>query len=234
MNLGIMQPYFLPYIGYFQLINAVDKFVVYDNIKYTKKGWINRNRILVNGKDEFVTLPLKNAHDYLDINQRRLADSYPLEKRKILNKVRENYRNAICYPRVYKLLEEILDFEDMNLFQFVSHSLELVCMYLGIDTEFIVSSTLPIDHMLKAEDKVLAICKYLNSDSYINPIGGLELYSRARFNENNMGLRFLRTNPIVYPQLVNGFVPNLSILDVMMFNRKESITNFLKSEYELI
>lgn len=234
MKLGIMQPYFLPYIGYFQLIDAVDKFVIYDNIKYTKKGWINRNRILVNGKDEFVTLPLKHAHDHLDINQRRLADSYPLEKRKILNKVRENYRRAVCYPGVYKLLEEILDFEDINLFQFVSHSLELVCKYLGIDTEFVVSSTLPIDHMLKAEDKVLAICKYLNTDSYINPIGGLELYSRARFRENNLDLRFLRTNPIVYPQQANEFVSNLSILDVMMFNHKESITSFLKSEYELI
>lgn len=234
MKLGIMQPYFLPYIGYFQLIHLVDKFVVYDNVKYTKKGWINRNRILVDGKDEYVTLPLKNDSDYLNIDQRYLSASFFSEKEKILRRVRENYRKAACFTEVYHLLEDILNFGNTNLFQFVFNSLKLVCKYLNIDTEFIVSSTLPIDHMLKAEDKVRAICKQLNADIYINPIGGLELYSRGRFNENDIDLRFLRSNPIVYSQLSTEFFPNMSILDVMMFNRKESIVVFLNSGYTLI
>lgn len=234
MKIGIMQPYFLPYIGYFQLIKMVDKFVIYDNIKYTKKGWINRNRILVKGRDEFITLPLKNASDHLDVNQRRLADSFPIEKRKILSKVRENYQKAVYFSEVYELLEEVLDFEDMNLFQFVLNSLKMICRYLEIDTEFVISSTLPIDHTLKAEDKVLAICKNLDSDEYVNPIGGLKLYSRERFRENNIRLQFLGAKPIFYPQLANEFVPNLSILDVIMFNHKESISIFLKNEFELM
>lgn len=234
MKISIMQPYFLPYIGYFQLINMVDIFVIYDNIKYTKKGWINRNRILVNGKYDFITLPLKNASDYLDVNQRRLVDSFSIEKMKILSKVRENYRKAVNFSRIYGLLEEILDFGDMNLFQFVFNSVKVICRYLEIDTELVVSSTLPIDHTLKAEDKVLAICKQLNSNEYINPIGGVELYSSDRFRENNVHLQFLRMNPIVYQQFGNEFVPNLSILDVIMFNRKESVSAFLKNEFELI
>jgi len=234
MKLGIMQPYFLPYIGYFQLIKIVDKFVIYDNIKYTKKGWINRNRILVNSKDEFITLPLKNASDHLNVNQRRLANSFYIEKRKILNKVRENYRNAPCFSEVFELLEKIFDFEDMNLFKFVFNSLKLVCNYLDIETELIVSSTLPIDHGLKAEDKVLAICKCLNASSYFNSIGGLELYSRERFKENKINLRFLKAKPIIYSQLGLNFIPNMSILDLMMLNRKECVIGFLKNEYELI
>ncbi len=94
MKVAIMQPYFLPYIGYFQLINAVDKFVIYDNIEFTKKGWINRNRILVNGKDEFISLPITKASDFLHANQRYLASNFENEKNKILRKIKESYRKA--------------------------------------------------------------------------------------------------------------------------------------------
>ncbi len=234
MKLGIMQPYFLPYIGYFQLINVVDKFVVYDNIKYTKKGWINRNRILVNGRDEYITLPLTSSSDSFYINQRRLADTFSTDKRKILNKVRENYRNAVCFSIVYTILEEILEFQNNNLFDFVFNSVKIVCNYLDISTEFIVSSTLPIDHALKAEDKVITICKQQGAAMYINPIGGMELYSKERFQSNDVDLKFLQSNPKDYPQLGSGFVSNLSILDVMMFNQKDKITTILNNEYELM
>lgn len=234
MKLGIMQPYFLPYIGYFQLINVVDKFVVYDNIKYTKKGWINRNRILVNGKDEYITLPLISASDYFYINQRRLVDTFSTDRRKILNKVRENYRNAVCFSIVYKVLEEILEFQNKNLFEFIFNSLKIVCNYLDITTEFVISSTLPIDHALKAEDKVITICKQQDAAMYINPIGGMELYSKERFKANHIDLKFLRTNPRDYPQFGGRFVPNLSILDVMMCNQKDKIMTILNNEYELI
>lgn len=234
MKLGIMQPYFLPYIGYFQLINLVDKFVIYDNIKYTKKGWINRNRILVNGKDEYITLPLTNASDYFYINQRRLADTFSIDRKKILNRVKENYRTAACFSVVYKILEEILEFQDKNLFEFIFNSLKIVCNYLDISTEFIVSSTLPIDHALKAEDKVIAICKYLDTVIYINPVGGMELYSKERFKANNINLKFLRSDPIEYPQTGRGFIRNLSILDVMMYNQKDEVAMILNNQYELM
>lgn len=234
MKLGIMQPYFLPYIGYFQLINTVDKFVLYDNIKYTKKGWINRNRILLNGRDEFITLPLKKGSDFLNINQRYLAKSFLLEKKKVLRKVEEGYRTAPHFPETYELFEDILDFDNSNLFHFVFNSLMVVCNHLKIGEEFIFSSTLPIDHTLKAEDKVLAICKQMNTDHYINPIGGVKLYSKENFTKNNIALSFLSSNPIVYPQPSTEFIPNLSILDVMMFNDKEKILRFVNTEYTLI
>ena len=84
MKLAIMQPYFFPYIGYFQLIKSVDEFVIYDNIQYTKKGWINRNRILVNGTDYLISLPLKKDSDYLNVVDRQLAESWEKDRTKLL------------------------------------------------------------------------------------------------------------------------------------------------------
>ena len=92
MRIAIMQPYLFPYIGYFQLMNAVDEFVIYDNIEFTKKGWINRNRILVNGRDSFITVPLKKDSDYLDVRDRYLADSWPSERVTILYRIKQSYR----------------------------------------------------------------------------------------------------------------------------------------------
>lgn len=232
MKLGIMQPYFLPYIGYFQLINAVDVFVVYDNIKYTKKGWINRNRILVNEKEIYITLPLKRDSDFLNVDQRYLVNTFPVQKRKLLRQVEENYHKAPYFADVIELFKSIMDYDNPNLFRFIFNSLKLVCRYLGIHKEFIVSSTLPIDHTLKGEDKVLAICKEMKADAYVNPAGGKKLYSRKRFKENNINLYFLSVNSISYPQLNQVFVPNMSILDVLMFNDTEKIARFLE-EYTL-
>ncbi|HBA54164.1 WbqC family protein [Syntrophorhabdus aromaticivorans] len=227
MKIGIMQPYFFPYIGYFQLMNAVDEFVVYDNIEFTKKGWINRNRILANGKDYFVTIPLKKDSDYLDVRDRCLADSWPSGRAKMLNRMKEAYRKAPQFDVVYPVIERCLHFEDANLFNFIFYTLTQVKAYLGISTFFIKSSAIPIDHTLKAEKKVIAICKARNADVYVNPIGGIELYTKDEFKNQGIDLYFLKADGFEYKQFNNGFIPWLSIIDVMMFNSKETITNML-------
>src|SRR6188768_4511537 len=112
MSIAIMQPYLFPYIGYFQLMAAVDEFVVYDNIEFTKKGWINRNRILVNGKDTFITLPLKKGSDYLNVNDRYLADSWLTDRTKLMNKVTEAYRKAPQFNLAYPVIKKCIFFED--------------------------------------------------------------------------------------------------------------------------
>lgn len=131
-SIAIMQPYFLPYIGYFQLINSVDEFVVYDNIQFTKRCWIHRNRILENGKDVFISLPLKKDSDYLNVNERYLADNFLEYKIKILNKIKNNYRRAPFYSTVHSLIERIFEYENHNLFEFVFNSIIEVCNFLGI------------------------------------------------------------------------------------------------------
>ena len=233
MKLAIMQPYFFPYIGYFQLINAVDEFVIYDNIEYTKKGWINRNRILVNGNDSYITLPLKKDSDYLDIRDRRLADTWSVEKNKVLNRISRAYGKAPHFNVVYPIIENSVLFEDDNLFNFIRNSLFLVCAYLEISTSFLISSAISIDHELKSEKKILEICKNRKADMYFNPIGGVHLYSKEIFKNESIELHFLKTNDFSYQQFNNDFVPFLSIIDVMMFNSKEEIKKYLNSFYTL-
>lgn len=233
MRLAIMQPYFFPYIGYFQLMNAVDEFVVYDNIEFTKKGWISRNRILVNGKDSYITLTLKKDSDYLHVKDRCLAETWQFDKIKLLNRIRESYKKAPEFNSVLPLIEQCLLYEESNLFKFIFNSLNLIREFLSIQTNLIISSTIPIDHLLKSESKVIAICKIRNASIYINPIGGTSLYSKEKFRSQGIGLSFLKSNEHTYNQLNDNFVPWLSIIDVMMFNSKERLNTLLNSCYTL-
>lgn len=234
MKLAIMQPYLFPYIGYFQLMNAVDEFVVYDNIQYSKKGWINRNRILVNGTDAYITFPLKKDSDYLNVKDRYLSDNWAQERKKTLNRITESYRKAPYFKEVYPLLEKIVLFEENNLFKFTYNSLILLKEYLGIKTEFSISSDISIDHSLKSEKKVIEICKAKKADTYINPIGGLELYKKEEFKKEGIDIHFLKTTNVNYKQFDNNFVPMLSIIDVMMFNAMENITKMIQNNFTLI
>jgi hypothetical protein len=226
-KIAIMQPYFFPYIGYFQLIHSVDEFVVYDNIEFTKKGWINRNRILVNGIDVYISLPLKKDSDFLHVKDRFLADTWDVERKKMLNRIIESYRKAPFFRETYEVLERCIMYEDHNLFNFIFHSVLTLVNYLNIDTKLTVSSTLSIDHQLKSEDKVIAICKLQQAGVYINPIGGVSLYDKERFLSHNLELKFQKSNTINYKQFNKEFIPWLSIIDVMMFNSKDDLASFL-------
>jgi hypothetical protein len=226
-----MQPYFLPYIGYFQLLNAVDKYVIYDNIQYTKKGWINRNRILQNGKDVMISIPLEKDSDYLDIKDRQISGNF--DRKKLINQIKESYRKAPYLAEVMLVVEDIINYGEENLFLYIYNSVTRIYGYLGIDTEIVVSSALNIDHSLKGQDKVIAICKELGATDYYNAIGGQELYNTEDFRKENIDLHFVSSNPVEYRQFNNEFIPWLSILDVMMFNPKEDIKKML-NDYQLI
>lgn len=222
-----MQPYFLPYIGYFQLIAAVDAFIVYDNIQFSKKGWFHRNRMLQNGKDEYFSLPLKKDSDYLDVRERSLSDTWPAEREKLLRKISENYRKAPYFSETFPWIEAIFQHEDHNLFGFVFHSLKQVCARLKITTPLIVSSTLDIDHTLKSQDKVLALVKAAGGKTYLNPIGGWDLYATETFAAAGVNLEFHKAKSIQYEQGKGEFVPWLSILDLLMYNSEDQVISWL-------
>ena len=137
MKIAIMQPYLFPYIGYFQLMNAVDEFIVYDNIQFTKKGWINRNRILFNEKDIYISLPLKKDSDYLDIINRTLADTWLKDREKMINRLIEGYKKAPFFESTFPVIKNAILFEETNLFKFIFHSLQLLNEYLDINTRLI-------------------------------------------------------------------------------------------------
>lgn len=228
MKLAIMQPYFMPYIGYWQLLQAVDKFVIYDNIQFSKKGWFHRNRILANNTDKIFTLPLKKDSDYLNVNERFLGGDYVKQNEKTLRIIKNSYSKTPYFKEVYPIIENIFRYEDSNLFNFTFNSIKEINKYLNINTDIIISSNVGIDHNgLNGQDKVLAIVKELNAKEYINTIGGVDLYEKQIFENNNVELHFLKSNTIEYQQLNNNFIPWLSIIDVMMFNNTDEINNYL-------
>lgn len=228
MKVAIMQPYFLPYIGYWQLLRSVDKFVVYDDVEYTKKGWINRNRYLSSsGKIENFTIPIKKDSDYIDVKERIVSPTFSKERVKLLNKIRESYRNSINFKEGYQLFSDILLYEEDNLFLFILNSIEKIKSYLGIDTEIVISSSLD-NRNLKAQERVIDSCIKLGGEIYINPPGGRELYNESDFQAQGLTLEFLDVSLKSYSQVqVAEFEPALSILDVIFNVPQDQLAGYL-------
>ncbi len=229
MTLAIMQPYLFPYIGYWQLINAVDTFVIYDDVNFIKQGYINRNYILSNGKSQQFTLELMGASSNKLIKEIEIGNNV----NKILKTIKQSYIKAPLLENVIILLEEILTNKEKNLAKYIGYSLEIISNYLNINTKFIYSSDIKKDNNLKAQDKILDICKKLEATNYINTIGGQELYNKEIFKENGIELNFLKTELVEYKQFKNDFIPYLSIIDILMFIKKSDIRIIL-DRYELI
>jgi WbqC-like protein family. len=229
MKLGIMQPYFMPYIGYFQLIKAVEIYVVLDDVNYINRGWLNRNNILVNGVKNLFTIKLKGATQNKLINEIEIEDDFL----KLVKTIKINYGKAPFYKDVILLVERILSYKNKGLSEFVINSLKEIISYLHIDTQILISSKLEKDCSLKCQDRILNICSALGADVFINAIGGQKLYDKAEFASCGVDLKFIQTELVPYKQLKNEFIPFLSILDVMMFNSVEEV-NVMLDKYDLI
>jgi len=228
MKLAIMQPYFLPYIGYWQLINAVDKFVVYDDVTFIKGGWINRNNILADGKKQLFTIKLDGSSSFKLINQIGILDDFI----KLQKTISMNYSKAPYFQDVWRVLNSIFAFDKSNLADFIFNSTVIINKYLGIGTELLRSSDLEKDECLKSQERVIDICVRLKANKYYNSIGGKELYDAHEFNKHGIELRFLRTTHKPYAQFKNECVMGLSILDMMMFCSPKEIKVML-DKYDL-
>ena len=233
MKVAIMQPYLFPYIGYFQLINAVDKFVIYDDVQFIKGGWINRNRFLIDGKEKMITFNIKKDSTFLKINQRYFVNDIKIIFAKHLDTISHSYKKAPNFKDICLLLKKIFSYDEKNVSKFIINSLRELCKYMDINTELLISSNLNNKNALKGEERVIYINKILNSSHYINSIGGVELYNRSNFEKNGIKINFLKSKEITYNQFYFDFVPNLSIIDVLMFNSRNKIKDLLK-EYKLI
>jgi hypothetical protein len=232
MQIAIMQPYFLPYIGYFQLMNLVDRFVIYDNIEYTKNGWINRNRLLRNGEPVIFTLPIQKDSDFLDIRDRRVAENF--DPKKLENQISGAYAKAPEFHATMPVVRDILNHRSSSLFDFLRHALERTCAHIGITTPLIVSSEIEGNTSLRKQERVLDICARMEASRYVNPIGGVDLYNPNAFSERGIELKFLRTASVSYAQFSEPFQANLSILDVMMFNDRGRIRHLIENGFEIV
>ena len=229
MKIAIMQPYLFPYIGYWQLINVVDKFVIFDDVNFINKGFINRNKILVKNKPHQFSLELVGASQNKPINQIQIGNN----SKKLLRTIEQSYKKSPCFNIVYQLIKEIFNHNEKNLSKFIGHSLKKISDFLDIDTMFIYSSDIKKNNDLRNQDKIINICQMLNVTHYINPINGKELYNKKIFERNNIKLNFIKTNSFRYQQFNNQFIPFLSIIDVMMFNNKKD-TKTMLSKFKLI
>lgn len=226
-RIGAMQPYLFPYLGYFQLISAVDIFVLSDDLQYISKGWINRNRVLINGQAQYIQFPLKKDDHLKQINERVLADDFAARSKRLLKAVSQAYARAPCFDTAFPVIERIVNYPETSLARYAENSLRELCDYLHIDTPLLPSSGLCIDPMLDGQDWVIETVKRLDGDVYINAIGGTSLYHFDRFERSGLELKFLRMDDIRYRQFRNDFVPSLSIIDVMMFNDTARIRELL-------
>lgn len=234
MRLALMQPYLFPYIGYFQLLRAVDRFVVYDDVTYIKGGWINRNNILLAGKPFLFTVPVLNVSSFTAIRDTEISYKAPWAE-KLLKTVQQAYRKAPYYTTVHPLVEGVLASGEKTIGALATRSIRTVADYLGLSTEIKPTSSSYGNNALSAQARVLDICRQEGAAEYINSIGGQALYSKDDFRERGINLYFLRSGATPYTQGTGNtpFVPNLSIIDVLMHNSTEE-TRALLDNYELV
>lgn len=229
MKIAVMQPYFFPYIGYWQLINSVDIFIIYDDVNFIKKGYINRNNILINNVKHLFTLALIKSSQNKKINEILIGEN----NKKILRTIEQSYLKAPFFHDIFPIIENIFSNKEKDLSKFLGNSLQIFSKYLDINTKFEYSSMIENDKSLQAQDRLIEISKILNATDYINAIGGEQLYDKNAFSDAGINLSFIQTELINYKQFNNKFIPNLSIIDVMMFNSKEDIKEMLK-KYTLV
>jgi hypothetical protein len=224
-----MQPYFFAYIGYWQLIHAVDRFVILDNVNYIKRGWVNRNRILINNEARYITVPLQHASQ-----NRRICDTYlqysPLWRNKLVKMVEFTYRKASHFDDVFPVIKNIIQHETDNLSEYLMYQLETLAKFLGMNADFVLASHSYENCDLNGRERILHICKCEGAAIYINPQGGEALYSKAEFLQNGLDLKFLIPSATEYKQFCSTHLPWLSIIDVLMFNgfvgTKKLLQNF--------
>jgi hypothetical protein len=225
----VMQPYIFPYLGYFQLIQSVDRFVLYDDVNYIKGGWVNRNFIQRGGVKHLFTISLEKASPNKKINQILIKDTF----KRFLNTIRHFYSKAPFFGSVFPLLEDIAGYNDRNLARFAGNSIILLCSYAGIETEILYSSEIREEKLLSGKERLINICKILGASVYINSIGGERLYDRDDFKNNGIELIFLKPDSDRNCHDQTGIVTHLSIIDVLMYNSQSQIKTLL-NQFSLV
>ena len=236
MTIAVMQPYIFPYLGYYQLVQAVDSFVFFDDVNFINKGWINRNRILINSDAVRFTIPLIKASQNKLINEIEISD-FGKWRTDFLRLIEVNYKKAPCFTFFYEWLDDFLNAKEYSsISELTADSVKSISALLGITAQFLKSSDLEYrsSELQSGQDKIVSICKMLKADHYINPINGMVMYDNERFHSENIVLDFIKMDDVAYDQFQKtDFIPSLSIIDVFMFVNVEEIKKLL-DQYTLV
>lgn len=232
MKVGIMQPYFLPYLGYWQLMNLVDVYVILDDVNYINRGWIERNRILINDEPHYINVPVFGKSQNKLINE-LIVNHDVNEIEKNIRKVELAYKKSISYDKIMPMFEQIIQNKEEHLHAFIKNSLLVISEHLDIHCKFLYSSEIDTSKKYKGKDRIIEICKILGATDYFNSIGGQALYNKEEFCNNGISLKFLKMDDIIYHQGTGKFVPYLSILDVLMNCSYDDVLKML-NKYSLV
>lgn len=234
MKIGIMQPYFMPYIGYWQRIHAVDVHVIFDDVNYIKSGWMHRNRIIINGCTHYLHLSVRKASQNKKINETFIIAEKALQER-MLKTLECSYRKAPFFADAMEVLTDIIMQKEENLAKYLSFQIQKICWYFGIKTKILISSDIDKNNSLKGQEKIMDICKqvgksaYAGGITYVNASSGEHLYNKNDFRNQNLNLEFIKNKSSVYytQMRCESFIPSLSVIDIMMNCSLDSIQKLL-------
>lgn len=229
MKLAVMQPYIFPYIGYFQLIYASGLFLIFDDVSYIVRGYINRNVILSSSGEVRFTIPVLEASRNKNICELKFSSDVG----KALKKIEHNYSRAPYYEAVFPLVERVLKFEERVISSVCMKSYQEIFAYLGVEKEFKRTSDLSYDRDLPAQERIIALCHKFGASCYINTLGGRDLYSKHDFFKAGVDLKFINPWMAAYPQRRKEFFPGLSIIDILMNCSPEEVKEHMNM-YKLV
>jgi hypothetical protein len=232
MKLAIMQPYAFPYLGYFQLIKAVDRFILLDDVDFIKRSWINRNTLADKHGPRKFTIPVNTPKRGQLISAVRLHDAR-LHQRRLLKTIYHFYHRAPFFPLVFPVVEHAVHYDGEDLTAYLHHTLAVLNDYLGIKTPLFRSSELHERKDKRGQERIIEICHAQGATLYINPEGGMHVYENHAFEAAGIQLTFLIHIPRSYRHPGNVFIPRLSIIDAMMFNNRDELDSLLE-EYRLV
>jgi hypothetical protein len=232
MRLAVMQPYLFPYLGYFQLIHSVDRFVLFDDVSFIKRGWINRNRILLDGRAYRFTVPLENASQNRPINQ-TLTVSDRSWRSDLLKTLERAYCRAPQFDRIFPLIEASIGYDERNIARLIAHSLALLTGHIGFGSELVPTSAGYGNNHLKGQYRIIDICAKEGAKAYHNASGGHDLYDGLAFANAGIDLRFIVPRLRAYPHRSTTFVPGLSIIDVLMWNELSDVQAMV-GDYDVV
>jgi hypothetical protein len=235
MKLAIMQPYFMPYIGYFSLIKHTDRFVVFDTVQYINKGWINRNRIISESPKGFtyMTVPVKKLSRKMFIKD-TLIDLSQKWKKKIRGQLAYYKKKAPFYFQIKNLMEDILMKEYQTITELNVEALSIVCKFLDMPFKYTIFSQdrMGINSVNAPDEWALEICKKMGATTYVNPPGGKSFFNKDKYEFEGVDLNYLIMKLIPYKSVNGAYIPGLSIVDVLMFNDIDQV-HMMMDSFEL-
>jgi len=232
MKIAIMQPYFFPYIAYWQLIKASDLYLIFDDVQYIKKGWINRNRILCDGKEKYIINPISHVSQNKLINQLEFVND-PKQLLDMEKTIAYAYRKSPHMDWALELVHSVLHNPQSNVADNLEYQIHLICGYLGIETKILRSSQCRGKVHPSSEEGIIDLAQSLSADCYLNPIGGTSLYHREKFNAAGLGLRFLKTDFDSICRMAHCEQMNYSIIDLIAKYPQDLLIEMM-NKYELI